>query len=1734
MAKYNTDDQYPTADPIGTAQSTNTYEPVAPNVQNEHQLNQYDDDEEELSPSLSPGNHQGHHGHYRNFSHDSRRSTDLLDPVTSQRHNQSLSRERRHSNNLDSPTSHPLNRTFSQESSSSDDPKYVDVNLNHNQDNESPSSDEAPYQQQQRHQAHAGIQRSQSKRSNASSTEYSEMERAESGPDSEKRMINENHKWHHYLRFKRRHVKPVPKERSHCPEHHANWLSLLTWQWMAPLMMKGYQRPLEVNDIWSVNPDRSATVLAERLKINFEKRRSQPKQKRPLLMALYDTFKFEFILGGVCQLTSQIIQVVNPFILRYLINFARDAYDANQRPGVLPPPIAHGIGLVLGITILQSIQSGCTNQFLYRGMMNGGQARGALISVIFDKAMTISGRAKAGGTLKDKPKDLKPGSEEEKVWFKKMLHLGGGNKRKKPKRPAGPFANAVGWSNGRILNLMSTDSYRVDQASGMFHMIWTGPIAISLTLILLLINITYSALAGFGLLVLSTPILGRAIRSLFRRRRAISKITDQRVSLTQEILQAVRFVKFFGWEESFLERLQELRNREIRSIQGLLAIRNGINAVSMSMPVFASMLSFITYSLSGHDLGAAVIFSSLALFNSLRLPLNLLPLVLGQVVDATASIERIQEFLFEEDATDESQWVPDSKDAIKVVNATFTWEQAPEKANENGPGKGKGGKGGAGKVPPAPKQTKEEKKEAKAEAKAKRLSNLSSASTLPPQSAQSNGNQSSGTSLAPTTSTPSSSASTLVQQPKAPQVFQVQDLTFSAKRNELIAVIGSVGSGKSSLLAALAGDMRKTEGNVELGASRAFCPQYAWIQNATVKENILFGKPYDRQWYEEVIEACALTADLDMLPHGDQTEIGEKGITVSGGQKQRLNIARAIYFNSDMVLMDDPLSAVDAHVGRHIMDKAICGLLGNKCRVLATHQLWVLSRCDKIIWMHEGRIGAFDTFDNLMETNEDFRVLIANNAQEDRKEKQVDEDEIAEEKKDATKAKKGKKPAGALMQAEERAVSSVSWGVYGAYIKAAGSYLVAPLVFILLVLSQGGTITTSLWLSWWTSHKFGFSQGTYIGVYVLFGFLQAFMLFSFAISLSIFGTRASKVMLDRGLRRVLRAPMSFFDTTPLGRITNRFSKDIDTMDNVLSDSFRMFFITMSTIISVFILIMAYYYYFAAALVPLMFLFVSSASFYRSSAREIKRHEAVLRSSVFAKFSEAVAGTSTIRAYGLAPRFSKTVRDAVDDMNSAYFLTYANQRWLSVRLDVISNSMVFIVGILVVTSRTSVNPATGGLVLSYLLSIVTMLQFTVRQLAEVENNMNSTERIHHYGTALDEEAPAHLNRGLPPSWPSKGEIEFKDVQMRYRPGLPLVLQDFNLHVKGGERIGVVGRTGAGKSSIMSTLFRLIELSSGSITVDGVDISKIGLADLRSRMAIIPQDPTLFKGTIRSNLDPFNTYDDLVLWSALRSADLISKENQPGEERETSYIPPQTANSEATAVEKSEKPETNSGGSSRISLDSPVEEEGMNFSLGQRQLMALARALVRSAQIIICDEATSSVDMETDQKIQKTMLEGFAGKTVLCIAHRLKTILNYDRIVVMDAGRVAEVGTPWELFCMGGIFTSMCDRSKIQEDDFENKGIDEPRWRDSTYSAQTVTGSERMLRKGSNTTQASNLSRRRSDASENSEESGDGWWQLPELRFSAEEARPVQRGLSQRILRKFSRRGGDGGGTAGPSR
>lgn len=782
-----------------------------------------------------------------------------------------------------------------------------------------------------------------------------------------------------------------------------------------------------------MNPSRSINVMAAALHGNFEKR-VKAGSKHALVGAIYETYKFEILLGGFCCVLGSVAQIILPYLLKYLIAFATDAYLA-QYTHQAGPSIGKGLGWVFGLSAMQILASIGNNQFMYRGMVVGGQVRAALISLIFSKAMTISGRAKAGWKPpKTPPADITPGSDAEKAWYAEQLEEAN--------------LSVQGWSNGRIINLMSTDTNRIDKAAGWFHFIWTIPLTVLITIALLLVNLTYSALPGIAIFLLSTPFLMWAVKRIFGLRARTNKFTDERVSLTQEVLQAIRFVKYYAWETDFLDRISAIRRKEIHGVQLMFMIRNLLTAIGTSVPMFASMLAFITFSLTNHELAPSSIFSSLSLFNGLRLPAMMLPMVIALVTDASSAVTRIEDFLLAEDTLfDQQPQAIDSENAVSMVDAAFTWEKAVDGQDHGGPQKGKG----------------RGKKDKKAKKSAKKTENVSEKTGKSSETSSTDGDEKV---LEGTT-----------ESSKEP--FKIHGLNIDIAKGEFLGVVGGVGSGKTSFLASLAGEMRKINGNAVVGGSISYCPQNAWIQNATVEANITFGQELDEEKFKRVIEACSLRHDLLVLPNGRYTQIGERGINLSGGQKARISLARAIYADTDILLLDDPLSAVDAHVGRHIMENALCGVLQDKCRILATHQLHVLHHCDRIIMMDNGTIVANDTFDNLVANNERFKEMMTT-VDQDHKEEDLEQSPAATEATVQKIASIAKHPKDDLIQEEGDSATGVSSNIYFRYYAVAGSVFLIPIILLLLILSTGGSVVTNLWLAWWTSDKFGYSTGTYV------------------------------------------------------------------------------------------------------------------------------------------------------------------------------------------------------------------------------------------------------------------------------------------------------------------------------------------------------------------------------------------------------------------------------------------------------------------------------------------------------------------------------------------------------------------------------------------------------------------------------------------------------------------------------
>ena len=1121
-----------------------------------------------------------------------------------------------------------------------------------------------------------------------------------------------------------------------------------------------------------------------------------------------------------------------------------------------------------------------------------------------------------------------------------------------------------GWNNSRIMNLINIDTIRLDACISMVHMAWTSPIIIVICMALILSNLTFSGLSGLATIILGFITLTIAVKKLWIARAGINVVTDARVSLTQELISAIRMIKFFGWEPSFLDRLSRLADEQTKELLPFSYIFNYTMALGQALPTLAAMLAFITYGTgSGHQLDIAIVFSSISLFSSLLLPSTYLPAVLGQVSESSQGLGRIQEFLLAEEKED-VEIDRDMKNAVVLDDAEFCWDKSHA-------------------APP----TEEEKKKKEEEEAAKNAKKDEDKSD-------------------------NSSDITLAENEEDHEAaFHLPSMSLDIRRGELIAVIGGIGSGKSSLLSALTGDMRKTSGKLKLSSELAYCPQSAWIQSSTVRENILFGCPFDPEWYDIVVDACQLRRDFGIFPNGDATEIGEKGTNMSGGQKQRLSLARAVYSRADIVLLDDVLSAVDPHVGLAIFDQAILGLLRHKTVILATHTAHVLNRCDRILWLDHGMIKSVGTFDEVSYDYPELNDMVKEGQQSDEKKKDESEAE-----KDAKKIM-----AEGFRQSDEVAPNELSlqdshdstedntpphvpkdaktdgkgtFTVFKAYLSCSGSWIPIILALPILCIAQAGSLLCGIWVGAWAQDTYHLSRNTYIGIYVMIGVTMFIAMYVYGVFVCWACLTANRNLLKKANANIVNAPTWFFDITPLGQITSRFAKDMGTLDDGWPEALRLFFYSISLILAICILIIYHFPYFAFAVGPCVFIFIIAVIYYQGSSGQLKVFDGNSRASVAARVTETLTGIPTIRTYSQQGNFAKKLQSNLDDMLSANILSFASQRWLAFRLDFLGIMLIVAAVILVMVERNTNNPGTSAVVLTYSLTATQSLQYIVRQYANVEVAMGALERMYSY--ACDDTFPVEgkNNKTIQPatsSWPENGAINFSNVRMRYRPGLPEVLRGLTLNVRAGEHIGIVGRTGAGKSSLISALFRVCELSRGCVSIDGVDISTLSLADLRTRISIQPQESVLFAGTVRANLDPLGNHTDEELWLALRGAWLADI----------------------------------------LHLDDNVEEDGANFSHGARQQLGLARLLVKNSKIVICDEATSNVDLETDQKIQQTISHAFRGKTMLTVAHRIRTIIGYDRICVMDQGRIKELGTPMQLYQQGGVFREMCDTSGISE-------------------------------------------------------------------------------------------------------
>lgn len=1323
---------------------------------------------------------------------------------------------------------------------------------------------------------------------------------------------------------KRLPLVPSEEERNEFPAYKTNWISRLFLLWLLPLYNTGYLRTITQHDLWYLGDEFSLEATYPEFKQNFERNVINFKTKNPdaltlppsvISSTLFRTFRFKYTVSIILKNIADCLLAFTPLVTRNLISFVQ---EKTADPSI---HVGRGIGLAFGVALMLLVRSFVETQANLVSFHIGAQSRTLLTKMILEKSFVDNSETRHN------------------------------------------------FSNGVLFSFLSTDITRLGEAIAFFPELTAFLIPTIAAIVLLIINMKVSALAGIAVYFLVLILIVAPMQGILSLRDKANVHTDKRVELVREIVQSIKVIKFYSWENAYENIVKVVRAQEVNYVLKIQLLISIIVSLAMSASPIISMVAILVYHKVSDGRNPAVIFSSMTLFNILNLKMITLTTSLGSCTDGLNAARRLMKYFqspVEPIDSIVNYFDPDlikgfDNIAIKVEEAEFQWEKFDEeKKNKDIKGDG---------------SATEEKKR--------------------------------GDSHIITEAKPLGYETVL------------NDVNLEITKGEFVIITGPIGSGKSSLLSGLSGLIRKNRGRVSINGSFLLCGA-PWIQNTTIRDNILFGSPFEKERYSQVIEACCLEQDIAQFSAGDLTEIGERGVNLSGGQKARLCLARVIYADPDVILFDDVLSAVDANVGNRIVNNLLMGLIRSKTRVLATHQLSLITKADKIIFVNGDGSVEVGTYESLLDSNQKFTELLGFNKSREQKENITNDDELSEES--------IKKPfqedensnlllSSGLYGEEERAVNSIPLSTYVNYINSGrgifGSAII-PMILACIVLSIFCTMFANVWLTYWLENKFeSLSQGTYIGMYICFTF--AAVLFSsceFGLESYVI-VQASKILSFKAVSNVLHAPMWFFDTTPIGRVINRFSKDTNSLDNEIGDRLKICVHMVGLGIGDLILAIVYVPWFAIVIPFILGILIGCTNYYQATSREVKRLEAVNRSFILNNFNESISGCETIKLFQSQNRFIAKNNLFCDKLNEVYFVVLANQRWIGLSLDSLGVVVLFIVSMMIVTGVFDLSPSAAGLLIFYMSDFSGLVSNILNLYVDIENDMNSVERLMHYANHLAQE-PTYRSSSLDrisPNWPEYADIKFQNVSLRYRHGLPLVLKHLSIDVKAGEKIGICGRTGAGKSSLMVALYRLAELDEGIITIDGVDISKIGLHDLRSRLSIIPQDPVLFQGTIRRNLDPFSERNDDELWDALRRSHLIKSEDL-----------------------QDIRNETNIDNLSKFHLESQVLENGSNFSLGERQLISLARALVRQCKILIMDEATSSVDYETDHLIQETIATEFRNCTILCIAHRLKTIIGYDRILVLEQGELEEYDSPLRLFQKGGLFNEMCSSAGICDENF----------------------------------------------------------------------------------------------------
>ncbi|KAF9434448.1 hypothetical protein BGZ76_008001 [Entomortierella beljakovae] len=1395
----------------------------------------------------------------------------------------------------------------------------------------------------------------------------------------------------------------VTEQSNPSPEPNANYFTRVTFFWLVPLLQHGKKRALKMDDLYNLHPKILSypLYLTTMAKIDADRTIEQQKIKEEeangidkgsskiqrgqinLFGTVMHTVGYRFLGAVFPRILYIAVYYSQPILFSNLILFI-STYSGNE--GVTPEAPWVGFGLLIAVFSFGLLTTLFNNQYLFICYNASIRTRAVLVNLVYRKALNLSSTDKQEGM-------------------------------------------------GSIVNHMSTDIDRIMAFFNVGHLSWSSVVEVAISLVLLYKEVKYAMFASVGSILIIMGLVSVVIPKVRDTQIRMMRLADTRMKLINELVTYIKPIKLYAWESYFVNKINIARAEQLDQLRSFFKWISAFITAGNSFIPFSAFTTLVVYSLiatAEEPLDTRRIFTTITLINMLQSPISSINSSISTVFTGIVAYGRIRDFLNSEEINPDNvvrSQDSNSEIAYKVTDGTFGWyssraietsiakkkEEAEAKAakKEKSANKPKenneGVKGGKNEVEAADENTDVDEAEEKIENK------IGSESTLE-----------------------------IVNDGMGPVLH---DINLTIKRGSLSLVVGRVGEGKSSLVGALLGEMYKYSGAVQSFGSIAYVSQSAWILNDTVRNNILFGREFDKQRYLDTIRACALVPDFKMLVDGDKTVIGERGVNLSGGQKQRISIARSVYANADIYIFDDPLSAVDAHVDEHIFKNALKHILANKTRIMITNGVNHLKDADQVVVIKKGRIVQDSHYDELIQNKEGdlFRLVqeskLVTSKSRDECENSTDIDASIEvdeegfssensgvknnvetENEDLGKSAALKDNQSSAIKEDDivleetdevdqevKAEGKVGWPVYKYYLSTLGTFGIFMLVLASAVY-VGINIAVSLWQGEWgkdngnaaaKSASAGYtvppdhSTVYWIMTYFAWAVSATIMLgILLGVSFILLSFRASKKLHISILTPLVRSPMSFFDVTSSGKIINRFAHDIAAVDVDLAVKLLQLILVGFMSLQMFGFCVGASRYFLIFLAPLSFGYYKLGGYFLISSRELKRLDSAARSPLYAHFGETLAGLSTIRAYDDGNRFAVQATSLLDRSQQTSYLINVSTRWLQLMLDSLSVLVLTAVGLLAILQRESANQQLFSIVLSQIGQLTNLMNQLLTAAVTIETLIVSVERLREYSQLKPEARNVIPDSKTDEAWPQRGQISFNQYSTRYREGLDLVLKDVTATINGGERVGIVGRTGAGKSSVTLALFRIIEAAEGSIVIDGIDISTLGLQELRSHLAIIPQDPFLFGGSVRANLDPFNKHTDAEIWRALESASLKT------------YI--QTL------------PE---------GISATISNGGENMSLGQRQLMSLARAMLSKNTRVLClDEATAAIDVETDNAIQRALRREFAGCTVLTIAHRINTIMDSDRILVLDKGQVVEYDSPETLLQnKDSIFYSLASQS-----------------------------------------------------------------------------------------------------------